>query len=250
MDEGDVSDMFETKYVIDLTDTQRALLSQIIKEGIENEFTIRRAKIILMSDVHYPIHYYQKTLAHELDTSATTVQKVWTTYGRFGFEAALYGKPRGAFTAKLNDRVRQQILDLATGRPPEGYARWTYQLLARTAVALGIVDSIAVSSVKRILKNGSVSLDVKPRVQLSDEDRKRLEALVTEKKVASQTIRRAKILLLADGAINLSNRSIAQELRTNGTTVEIVLSKYEKDGVDAAVFPKVRADKNGKHRIN
>ncbi len=242
--------MFETKYVIDLTDTQRALLSQIIQEGQESEPTICRAKILLMSDIHNPIHYYQKTLAHELGTSATTVQKVWTTYGQFGFEAALYGKQRGAFTAKLNDGVRRQILDLATSRPPEGYARWTYKLLAKTAVEHGIVDRIALSSVKRILKNQSVSLDTKPRVQLSDEDRKRLEALITEKMLAPQTIRRAKILLLADGAANLSNRGIAQELKTNGTTVEIVLSKYEKDGVDAAVFPKVRADKNGKHRIN
>lgn len=240
--------MFETKYVIDLTNDQRELLENIIREGTESEQTIRRAKVLLLSDVHYPIHYYQKTLAHELDTSATLVQRVWTTYGKEGFHTALYGKERKIRHTKLNKGVREQILELAKKQPPQGYEKWNCKLLARVCIEQGIVESVSASSIKRIFEEESFSIEEKPRVQLTDTERAYLQGLVDESMLAKQTIRRARILLQADSKVNYSNRRIARVLETNATTVENVLRKYETGGLNAAVFPKKRSNGNGSRR--
>jgi hypothetical protein len=47
---------------------------------------------------------------------------------------------------------------LACAEPPEGYGRWTLQLLADKLVALEVVDSISLPTVRTILKKTNSNL--------------------------------------------------------------------------------------------
>lgn len=47
---------------------------------------------------------------------------------------------------------------LACLDPPDGYGRWTLQLLAEKLVQLQVVDSISLPTVSRVLKKMNLSL--------------------------------------------------------------------------------------------
>ena len=49
-------------------------------------------------------------------------------------------------------RAEARLIALACSDPPEGFARWTLQLLADELVALEIVESLSVEGVRKILK--------------------------------------------------------------------------------------------------
>ena len=235
--------MFETKYVINLTAQQRDLLSTIIAEGTESERTIRRAKILLLSDVNSKIHYYKTALATELNTSATTVQKVWTTYGQFGFEAALYGKERIVARKKLNKDVRNKIQELAASHPPEGYKLWTYGLLCDEAVKQGIVESCSIHSMKKILSEQDFIGNTKFRIHLSDFEKEDLQKIIIENQGTERTILRAKILLALHDNVSNNLTEMAKDLNTTRQTIRTVFADYESRGAKDTALRKVRKNK-------
>ena len=56
-------------------------------------------------------------------------------------------------TPKLLDGVAEaKLIALRLGKPPAGYGRWTLQLLADELVALEVVDSISIETVRQTLK--------------------------------------------------------------------------------------------------
>ena len=235
--------MFETKYIINLTTQQRDRLNAIITEGTESERTIRRAKILLLSDVNSKTHYYKTALATELNTSATTVQKVWTTYGQFGFEAALYGKERTVIHSKLNKDVRNRIRELAASQPPAGYKRWSYRLLCDEAIKQGIVDSCSIHSMKQMLSEQESIGSTKFRIHLSDSERAELQRIITRNQGTERTILRAKILLTLHDNANNNLTEMAKELNTTRQTIRTVLVDYESRGAKDTAYRKVRRNK-------
>ena len=94
------------------------------------------------------------------NTSATTVQKVRTSYGEKGLEATVNRKKRETppVEAKVTGDVEAHIIAMACGEPPKGYAKWTLRLLADKSVKLGYIDSISHTQVGRILKKTNISL--------------------------------------------------------------------------------------------
>jgi hypothetical protein len=52
----------------------------------------------------------------------------------------------------LDGEGEARLLQIACSEPPEGYGRWTLQLLADRLVELQIVESISIKTVERTLK--------------------------------------------------------------------------------------------------
>ena len=76
-----------------------------------------------------------------------------------GVDAALEHGNRGAYRVKaLDGEAEAHVIALACGEPPEGRNRWTLELLADRAIALGITESCSKSSLHRALKKTSLSL--------------------------------------------------------------------------------------------
>lgn len=159
--------MAKTKYFIQLTEQERALLTKIVCEKKESDRTIMRAKILLMSEATQPEKLSIKKLAELLETTDTTIQTVRTEYARDGLQAAVYRKPRtvvmGApgekkarkpskpYKRRIDDEAVKQIRALADEQPPEGYRKWSTRLICKEAVGRGIVAHIAAVTVGKIL---------------------------------------------------------------------------------------------------
>ena len=69
---------------------------------------------------------------------------------------------------------------------------------------------------------------------LSDEDKDYLKSLSKKRTIQAQVVDRARILLYkADG---MTFQEIAEKLAISTSTVRLCISKYNKGGVDAAIF--------------
>ena len=152
--------MAKTKYVIALTDEERAYLNQIIADPDQTEHAILRARILLVSDLNKNKKMSVEKVAEAVGTTHTTVQTVRKEYGQGGIDAALFRKTRTVSreTRKINEQVIGKVLALTKEDPPEGHKRWTAELLRQTCIDRGIIDSISAMSVSRILKREDVKL--------------------------------------------------------------------------------------------
>src|SRR5262249_42612196 len=74
-----------------------------------------------------------------------------------GLAQALHDKRRSGAPSKIDGRVEASLTMLACSAPPEGYGRWTLQLLADKLVELQVIDAISLESVRTALKKTSVS---------------------------------------------------------------------------------------------
>ena len=155
---GDIMPSY--KYVIELSDADRAELNDVVSKGKSPARTILRANILLSSDRNNKKYMTVAEIAEVYHTTPTTVQTVRTSYCEKGLVSALARKKRETppVPAKVTGAVEARIIALACGSPPEGYAKWTLRLLADKTVELGYVEDISHVTVSRILKKTNLSL--------------------------------------------------------------------------------------------
>jgi transposase len=84
--------------------------------------------------------------------SPSTVERVRQRLAREGVEPAVTEKPRCGAPPKLDGKQEALIVALACSDAPEGHAQGSARLLANRAMAMEIVESIAASSLRRLLK--------------------------------------------------------------------------------------------------
>ena len=148
------------KYVIELSDKDRALLNEIVSKGTSSARTILRANILLASDKNSKKYMTVAEIAKVYHTTPTTVQTVRTSFCKRGLEETLRRKKRETppVPAKITGDVEAKVIALACSNPPDGYAKWTLRLLADRTVELGYVETISYVSIARILKKTNLSL--------------------------------------------------------------------------------------------
>lgn len=148
-----------TKYIIELNETERKILMDIVKKGNSPARTIMRANILLASDRGNK-YMTVAEIAATFNTTPTTVHNVRTSYVNRGLEATINRKKRETppVPAKVTGDIEARIIALACGEPPEGYSRWSVRLIAEKCVELNYIDSISHMTVSRILKKTNLSL--------------------------------------------------------------------------------------------
>ena len=142
------------KYVIELSAEEKAKLTEIVTKGNSPARTILRANILLTSDRQSEKYMTVSEISKAYHTTPTTVQNVRASYCGKGLEATIHRKKRETppVPAKVTGEVEAHVIALACGEPPEGYAKWTLQLLANKTVELGYIDSISHTTIRTILK--------------------------------------------------------------------------------------------------
>jgi transposase len=135
-------------YRIQLSEEEYIILRQYVQERGTPARVINRARILLLADD--PIA--DEAIAELLGLGTATVHRVRKHYYEGGLEKALREKPRRGAPPKVDGRVEATLTMLACTEPPEGYGRWTLQLLADRLVALEVVDSLSLPTVRTILK--------------------------------------------------------------------------------------------------
>lgn len=141
--------------IVTLSSEQREHLSGLTRSGNAPARVQTRARILLLADRSPGNPAGRQTypqISAALQVCAPTISATCRRFVLDGMEAALYEKPRPGQTPKITGEVEAQLVLLACSDPPEGFARWTMQMLADKLVELRLVTSITDSAVCDRLK--------------------------------------------------------------------------------------------------
>jgi transposase len=140
--------MPKKRYPVTLGEAERQQLLNYVRHGKKSARAITHARILLLAEAQRS----DEEITLLLGVNRITVYRVRKSYCTHGLDHALQDQPRSGAPSKIDGRVEATLTMLACTDPPEGYGRWTLQLLADKLVALEVVESISLESVRLILK--------------------------------------------------------------------------------------------------
>ena len=125
------------KYIVRLTDEERAIREATIGTETGKSRKLRRATILLKADADGPA-WDDATIREAVGCRTRTVENVRQAFVLEGFEAALVRKKRTTPpTPKVLDGAGEaKVIALRLGKPPAGFGHWTLRLLADQLVEL------------------------------------------------------------------------------------------------------------------
>src|SRR5499433_4341419 len=139
------------RYAVDLTDTERTELREIISKNKVKRSTIINAYILLKAD--RSCGWTNAAIALAYDVSTKKVEQLKKRFVEEGFEAALYRKPvTNAHRRKITGEEEAHLIALCCSQAPEGRERWTLRMLADKMVERDMVDAVSHETVRRTLK--------------------------------------------------------------------------------------------------
>lgn len=143
----------QKKYVVRLSDEERAELTEVVRKLKGTSQKVRRAQILLKADADGP-NWTDAKIAEAFGVTTKTVENVRQRLVERGFRETLDGAKRKTPSAarRLDGAQEAQLIALRTGSPPAGYANWTLRLLARKVVELEIAPAISYETVRRTFK--------------------------------------------------------------------------------------------------
>lgn len=141
------------KYVVRLSDEERRVCQDIIKNLKGSSQRFRRAQILLKADADGP-SWPDVKIAEAFHCRVQTIETLRKRLVTEGFELALDGKsrPEPPTPCKLDGEGEAKLIAMRLGKPPAGYGHWTLHLLADELVVLEIVESISHETVRKTLK--------------------------------------------------------------------------------------------------
>lgn len=141
------------RYVVRLSDEERAVCEAILKHLKGSSQKFRRAQLLLKADVAGP-GWSDAKLAEAFNCRVQTIENLRKRLATESFELALDGKKRAEppMPCKLDGEAEAPLIAMRLGKPPAGYGHWTLRLLADEMVALEVVDAISHETVRTTLK--------------------------------------------------------------------------------------------------
>lgn len=145
-----------TKYKVVLKEEQRQHLEKLTSSGTVSARQMKRAQILLKSDVQVNWSYEQ--IMDAFDVSAVTIAAIRKTFVEQGLEVALQRKkPDREYEHVLDGEGEAHLIALTCSEPPSGRKRWSLRLLRDRFVKLGHVDEISYETIRRALKKTNSS---------------------------------------------------------------------------------------------
>ena len=140
-------------YRVHLTEEEREELTILIQRRSQKSQQVKRSYVLLAADEHGEKCWKDKQIAQAYGVSVRSIERLRERFVLDGLERALEGKKREVFREKLfTGEVEAKLIALRCSEPPEGYNRWTLQLLADKMVELNYVEHISDESVRQLLK--------------------------------------------------------------------------------------------------
>jgi len=141
------------KYIVRLSDAERRVCDNVVKELKGSSQKARRAQILLKSDADGPAWTDEK-ISEAFGCRAQTVENVRRRFVTESFESALEVQKRDTPPTLpiLDGEAEAKVIAMRLGKPPAGYGRWTLRLLAEQVVELEIVESISHETIRTTLK--------------------------------------------------------------------------------------------------
>lgn len=141
------------KYIVELTADEREQLLDLTRKGKTSARKLKRAQILLLANENK----IDETIGEALHVGLATVERIRKRFVLEGLEAALNERPRPGGQRKLGPKGEAVLATLAESEPPEGYTRWTMQLLVKRLVELKVVENISDETVRKALKKSASS---------------------------------------------------------------------------------------------
>jgi hypothetical protein len=141
------------KYIVRLSDTEREVLQDVIKQLKGSSQKVRRAQILLKADVDGP-GWTDDQSAAAFCCRVQTVESMRRRLVTEGFAVTLNGrKPDHPPREKTFDGEQEaKVIALRLGSPPQGFANWSLRLLADRVVELQIVATVCHETIRQTLK--------------------------------------------------------------------------------------------------
>jgi hypothetical protein len=139
------------KYIVRLTDAERATLQEVIAKLKGSSQKVRRAQILLKADAGGPA-WTDAQIAGAFGCRTRTVEAIRERLVTEGFDLTLQGQPRKPRSKVLDGAQEAKVIALRLGPPPAGFANWSLRLLAEKVVELRIVKRLSHETVRRTLK--------------------------------------------------------------------------------------------------
>jgi hypothetical protein len=141
------------KYVVILTDAERADLERLIAAGTAPARKLAHARVLLKADKGPGgPGWVDAAIAEAVEISQPTISRIRQQFVEAGLEAALNRRaPRRVYARKVGGEQEARLIALACSEPPAGQARWSLRLLADKLVELEIVEAVSHQTVRRVL---------------------------------------------------------------------------------------------------
>lgn len=140
------------KYLVDLTEDERATLQALVRRGKSQARKVTRARILL----HAASGAADAGIVTALGVGQATVERTRRRFVEEGLEA-LDERPRPGARRRLSEKAEARLVAEACSQAPEGREHWTMRLLAGRVVELGLADSCSHETVRRVLKKSASS---------------------------------------------------------------------------------------------
>jgi transposase len=143
------------KYVVRLSNEERAALEGLVGKGKHPAAMILKARILLKADVSEAGEgWSDNRIVKALDISLATVARIRQRLVEQGFDAVLARKhsPNSARRRLFDGAAEAKLIALACSEPPRGRSRWTLALLEDKVVELKIVERASDNTIGRVLK--------------------------------------------------------------------------------------------------
>src|SRR5437867_11337532 len=144
-------DAMAIRYAVDLIDTERVALREIISKNKAKRSTIINAYILLKAD--RTCGWTNEAIASAYEVSTKKVEQLKKRFVEEGFEAALYRKPvTNAHRRKITGDEEAHLIALSCSEAPEGQERWPLRMLADKMVELEVIASVSHETIRRTVK--------------------------------------------------------------------------------------------------
>jgi transposase len=118
-------------YVVSLSDAERLVLQQTIKDKRTSPRKATQARILLKADTGPEGPEWNDTkIAEAFEVSRQTVERLRKRAVTEGADAALRERRHGTVPPKLTGEQEARLTALRCSEPPAGQKRWTLHLLA------------------------------------------------------------------------------------------------------------------------
>jgi hypothetical protein len=141
------------KYIITLTDEERAQLHHMLSAGKAAARKLTHARILLKADRNSATpEWTDAAISAALEVTPQTVAHVRQAFVEEGLAAALNGhSTRNHRERKMDGECEAHLIALLCQPAPTGHARWTLRVLAGRMVKLEYIDAVSHETVRQAL---------------------------------------------------------------------------------------------------
>lgn len=150
----------QIQYMVSLSQEEKEKLLSMSKDNHLSSRISKRVLILLALDNKKDSNLNYRQIASALNTSPKTIVTTAHDYSQNGLDYAIthHYNPSSVRPRKINGELEAHVIQLACGKAPEGYARWTLELLTEEVNKKGIAEPVSKETIRVMLKKMNLSL--------------------------------------------------------------------------------------------